>query len=150
MSSLDDIGHADGWRCWLCDEVVDPAMSPNDGRAGSIDSRITKSKAKKKSKEALAPRLAHRQCNTGKGAVVPVIEWPGELFIVDPAAIIASSDRLVRKGGREIMGRCPTHDDAESAADWLVDRLGRLHPETTFTTEITAAAGQHMVVLQRA
>ena len=149
MGSVDEIGHADGWRCWLCDEDVDPDMSPNDGRAGSIDSRITKSKAKKKSKEQLAPRLAHRQCNTGKGAVEPVIEWPADLFVVDPAPIIASTERLARKGGREIMARCPTADDAQAAADWLLDRLMRLHPGVDFTSETTSAGGQYMLVLMR-
>jgi hypothetical protein len=44
MSRLDDIGDRDGWRCWLCDEPVDPRMSVNDPRGPSIDSRITKAK----------------------------------------------------------------------------------------------------------
>ena len=41
MSRLDDIGAADGWRCWLCDEAVDPTMSVNDGHGPSIDSLTT-------------------------------------------------------------------------------------------------------------
>jgi len=148
MSSVHEIAATDDWRCWLCDEAVDPDMSPNDGRAASIDTRITKSKAKKKSKEPLVPRLAHRQCNTGKGGVEPVIEWAHDLFVVDPAPIIASTDRLVKKGGREIMARCPTAADADDAAAWLLDRLTRLHPDVEFTSEVTAAGGQYLLVLQ--
>ncbi len=72
MNRLDDIGEADGWRCWLCDAPVDPDMSVNDPRGPSIDARTTKSKAKKKAKP-LASRLAHRGCNTGKGAVEAVV-----------------------------------------------------------------------------
>jgi hypothetical protein len=60
MTRLDDVGQADGWRCWLCDEAVDPDMLVNDDRGPSIDSMTTARKAK------------------GKGAVAPVIEWPRE------------------------------------------------------------------------
>jgi len=148
MSSLQDVAEADGWRCWLCDEAVDPDMSPNDGRAASIDTRITKSKAKKKSKERLAPRLAHRQCNTGKGGVEPIVDWPDHLFVVEPAPIIASTDRLVKKGGREIMARCPTTSDADDASAWLLDRLDRLHPGVEFSSDTNEAGGQYLLVLQ--
>lgn len=147
MSHLDQIGDADGWRCWLCDAEVDPAMSVNDPRGPSIDSRMTKSKAKKKSVTP-TPRLAHRGCNTGKGAVEAVVPWPDDLFVVDPATIIPSVDRLVRKGGREIMARCPTEDDAIAAAEWLVDRVSRLAPELTLATEVEPGGGQFMVVLR--
>ena len=83
MARLEEIGDQDGWRCWICDEVVDPAMSVNDSRGPSIDSMTNKSKSKSKSKGA-APifgeeRLAHRACNTKKGAIAPVIEWSGEV-----------------------------------------------------------------------
>ncbi len=49
MTRLDDIGQADGWRCWLCDEAVDPDMSVNDDRGPSIDSMTTQRKAKRQS-----------------------------------------------------------------------------------------------------
>lgn len=147
MGRLEDIGDADGWRCWLCDEPVDPAMSVNDGRGPSIDLRTTKSKARAKSKVG-QERLAHRGCNTGKGAVAPVVPWPERLFVVDPAPIIPSAERLERKGGREVMARCPTRPDAEEAADWLVDRLGRLHPGLDVRCEIEAGGGQYLLVLR--
>lgn len=72
-------------------------------------------------------RLAHRGCNTKKGAVAPVA-WPKELFVADAASIITSVERLARKRGSEAMGRCPTEADAKAAAEWLVDRLSRLAP----------------------
>lgn len=148
MSDLDDIGDADGWRCWLCDAPVDPDMSVNDSRGPSIDSRMTKSKAKKRKAAPPQPRLAHRGCNTGKGAVEAVVPWPDHLFVGDPAVIIASVDRLERKGGREIMGRCPTEEDATAAAEWLVDRISRLAPELSVAAEVEPGGGQFMVALR--
>ena len=47
MRKLDAVGAADGWRCWLCDEPVDPAMSVNDPRGPSIDSVLTKAQTKR-------------------------------------------------------------------------------------------------------
>lgn len=150
MADLDDIGERDGWRCWLCDEPVDPEISSSDSRGASIDARITKARAKKmkKSKDApVAERLAHVGCNTGKGSTEPVVPWPDELFVIDPSPIIAASDRLARKGGREIFARCPAQDDADAAADWLVDRLSRLHPELVVSSRVEAAGGQFLVSL---
>ena len=145
MGKLDEVGDSDGWRCWLCDEPVDRQMSVNDARGPSIDSIVTKAKAK----SAAAPeRLAHRGCNTRKGAVTPVVSWPDHLFVVDPAPIIASVDRLQRKGGREIMARCPTRADAAEAASWLLDRLSRLRPDLSPTVDVEAGGGQFMVVLR--
>ena len=51
---LDEVGERDGWRCWLCDESVDPDMSVNDPRGPSIDARTTERKAKAKGKGARA------------------------------------------------------------------------------------------------
>jgi hypothetical protein len=149
MSRLDEIGDRDGWRCWLCDEPVDPEMSVNDPRGPSIDLRTTKAKAKKtKAGGPPQERLAHRGCNTGKGASEAVVPWPEELFVVDPAPIIAVVDRLGRKGGREVMARCPTDADADAAAAWLGDRVSRLDPDLGATTEVESGGGQYLVVLR--
>lgn len=125
-------------------------MSVNDSRGPSVDTRITKAKAKaKKSSGGTGPdRLAHRGCNTGKGATSPEVPWSEDLFVVDPAPIIASVDRLHRKGGREVMARCPTEDDAEAAASWLVDRISRLEPGLAVTAEIDPGGGQFLVALR--
>ena len=142
MAKLDEVGERDGWRCWLCDEPVDPTMSVNDGRGPSIDSRTTKAKA------GVPERLAHRQCNTKKGAIAAVVPWAPHLFVVDPAPIIAAVDRLARKRGREVMARCPTKADGAEAAAWLGDRVARLAPELGATTEVEAGGGQFLVVLR--
>ena len=144
---LQDVGDADGWRCWLCDEPVDPDMSVNDPRGPSIDLRTTKAKAKVKAADG-QERLAHRACNTGKGAVAPVVPWPDHLFVVDPAPIISSVERLARKGGREVMARCPGRDDAEAAGAWLVDRISRLHPGLEVAAVIEPGGGQHLLLLR--
>ena len=145
MSTLGEVGERDGWRCWLCDQPVDAAAAVNSDRGPSLDSG-----AGPKGKKAAvgAERLAHRACNTRKGAVKPVVAWSPDLFIVDPAPIVASVERLTRKGGREVVGRCPSRADAEKAAGWLLDRLSRFAPELAVTTHIEAGGGQFLLVLQ--
>jgi len=148
LSRLEEVGEIDGWRCWLCDEPVDRTMSVNDPRGPSVDSVVTKAKTKGKNGAAPQERLAHRACNTKKGAIAPVVKWPEHLFVVDPAPIIASVDRLQRKSGREVMARCPSLADAEEAARWLVDRISRLQPGLDTTTEIERGGGQFLLILR--
>ena len=145
MARLEEVGERDGWRCWLCDEPVDPAMSVNDARGPSVDSIVTKAKAKRSGPSQ--ERLAHRGCNTKKGAVTPVVPWPGHLFVADAAPILPTIERLQRKGGREIVGRCPTHEDAVDAGEWLLDRLARLAPGFAVGSTIEPGGGQHLLVL---
>ena len=150
MSHLDDVGEADRWRCWLCDEPVDRNMSSNDPRGASIDTRITKARAKKLKKDKSLPppkRLAHLGCNTGKGAQDAVVKWPEHFIVVDPAPIIESTERLQRKGGREAMARCPNEEDAQVIAEWLVDRISRLEPDLAVNSRIDKTAGQYLVSL---
>ena len=111
MSTLNEVGERDAWRCWLCDEPVDPGASVNAARGPSVDSGAS---PKGKKAAAGAERLAHRACNTRKGAVKPVVAWSPDLFVVEPAPIVASVERLTRKGGREVVGRCPSQADAET------------------------------------
>jgi hypothetical protein len=146
VSRVDDVGDRDGWRCWLCDEPVDPRMSVNDPRGPSVDQIITKAKAK--SKGAAEERLAHRGCNTRKGAVAPVVPWAGHLFVVDPAPLFETADALQRKGGRAVVARCPTKSDGEEAAAWLVDRLSRLAPTLSLRATVEPGGSQFMLVLQ--
>lgn len=148
MSRIDDIGTLAGWRCWICDEPVDPDMSVNDSRGPSIDSITTKSKSKGKTFGAGTERLAHRGCNTGKGAAAPVVPWPEHLFVVDPSPIIGSVERLQRKGGREAMARCLTQQDTTDTAAWLLDRISRLAPDLVATTEIEPGGGQYLVIVR--
>lgn len=154
MARLSEVGERDGWRCWLCDEPVDPDRSVNDDRGPSVDARMTERKAKAKGKgkrkgsTELPERLAHRACNTGKGNVEAVVPWADHLFVVDPSPIIASVERLSLKGGREVMARCPTRADADDAAAWLVERVGRLEPSLAVTADVDEGGGQFLVALR--
>ena len=154
MGRLDDVGERDGWRCWLCDEPVDPDRSVNDDRGPSVDARMTDRKAKARGKGKrkgsvdLPERLAHRACNTGRGNVEAVVPWADHLFVVEPAPIIPSVERLLNKGGREVMARCPTRADADDVADWLVARVGRLEPELSVYADIDEGGGQFLVALR--
>lgn len=121
-------------------------MPMNDPRGPSVDSRATRKKAKKKGRP-LPERLAHRDCNTGKGNTEAVVEWSDDLFVVDPAVIIASVERLATKGGREAMARCPTAEDGEAAGVWLVDRISRLEPTLPVHYKVEPAGGQFLLVL---
>lgn len=146
MSNLSAVGDRDHWRCWLCDEPVDPHASVNSDLGPSVDQGVAKAKKGAPSLE----RLAHRACNTRKGAVKPVVPWSPELFVVDPAPIVETVERLGRKKGREVVGRCPSREDAEAAAAWLLDRLSRFAPQQAFTTQVDAGGGQFLLVLRTA
>src|SRR4051812_10725142 len=124
-------------------------MSVNDARGPSIDSITTKAKAKGPTPAVGTERLAHRACNTKKGANAPVVPWPDELFVVDPAPILGTVERLARKRGRDVMARCPTEADAQVAGDWLVDRITRLVPGLDVTASAEPGGGQYLLVLTR-
>lgn len=155
MARLDEIGEQDGWRCWLCDELVDPERSVNDDRGPSVDGRMTAKKAKKLAKNAKrklvvgasTERLAHRACNTGKGNVKAEVRWPDDLFAIDPVPIIETVARLAAKGGREAMCRCLTESDADRTAAWLIDRISRLEPGIALTSSVNGGGSQYLVSL---
>jgi hypothetical protein len=147
-SHLDETGDRDGWRCWICDEPVDPEMSVNDSRGPSVDSLTSRAKSTKGRRDPhTVDRLAHRGCNTKKGAVPVVIPWPPDLLVSDPAPLAAVADRLRRKGGREIVARCPSATDADEVATWLVDRFTRLTPDLSVTADVRSGGGQFLVAL---
>ncbi|MBF0688680.1 MAG: hypothetical protein IR158_13065 [Cellulomonas sp.] len=145
MSNLSDVGDRDSWRCWLCDEPVDPDASVNSDLGPSVDAGAV---AKSKKAAAGTERLAHRACNTRKGAVKPVVAWSPDLFVVDPAPIAETVERLRRKGGREVVARCPSRADADQAAEWLVDRLSRFAPDLAVTTQVEPGGGQFLLAVR--
>lgn len=145
MSDLNEVGDRDNWICWLCDTAVDPDASVNADRGPSVDSFVS---GRTKRGPIVVERLAHRSCNTMKGKKEPVVAWAPELLVVDPSPIVATVDRLARKGGREVIARCPSEEDAEHASAWLLDRLSRFVPEMPLSTRITEGGGQFMLVLQ--
>jgi hypothetical protein len=145
MSTLNEVGGRDAWRCWLCDEPVDPNSSVNADRAPSIDGGAAPTGKKA---AAGTERLAHRACNTRKGAVQPIVAWSPKLLVVEPAPIVPAVERLTRKDGREVVARCPSRTDAETAAVWLLDRLSRFAPQLTFATQVEPGGGQFLLVLR--
>jgi hypothetical protein len=58
-------------------------------------------------------------------------------------------ERLRRKGGREVVARCPTRQEADAAGLWLLDRLSRLAPDLSARTRVDAGGGQFLLVLER-
>jgi len=144
MSDLNQVGDKDKWRCWLCDQPVDPDASVNSDLGPSVDN-YAPAKAKKGTS---VERLAHRACNTMKGKIAPVVPWPAELVAGDPAPIFEVVERLTRKGGREIVANFSAKSDAENAAEWLLDRVGRLAPGESFTTQVSPGGGQFMLSLK--
>lgn len=146
MSTLSEVGERDAWRCWLCDEPVDPDASVNSDRGPSVDA----GEQPRKGKKAAPPveRLAHRACNTGKGKVAAVVPWSKDLFVVDPAPIVATVERIRNKGGREVVARCPTRQEAEEAGTCLLDRLSRLAPDLSVGTRVDPGGGQFLLILE--
>jgi hypothetical protein len=55
---------------------------------------------------------------------------------------------LARKGGREVVARCPGQREADEATEWLLDRLARLAPESKFAVDIKQGGGQFMLSLR--
>jgi hypothetical protein len=147
MSRMEEIGDRDGWRCWVCDEAIDRDMSVNDPRGPSVDSRSGGKPPKARPAADAGERLAHRGCNTKKGAVAAVIPWPTRLFVSDPAPLLGVAERLSRKGGREVVGRCPTRADADETAAWLADRFSRLAPGLDADATVEPGGGQFLVAL---
>ncbi len=145
MSDLNAVGEQDDWTCWLCDKPVDPDLSVNNDLGPSVDSYGA---IQVKKGAAFVERLAHRQCNTMKGKISPVVPWSKELLVVDPSPIFETVERLRKKGGREIIARCPDQQDAEAASEWLLDRISRLAPELKLSTQITAGGGQVVLALK--
>lgn len=145
MSDLNEVGDRDNWTCWLCDTAVDPDASVNSDRGPSVDSYVS---GKTKRGPITVERLAHRDCNTMKGKKEPIVAWSPELLVVDPSPIVATVNRLALKGGREVIARCPSQEDADQASEWLLDRLSRFVPDMALSTQINEGGGQYMLVLK--
>ena len=145
MSEIDKVGQQDQWRCWLCDQPVDPDASVNADLGPSVDSfLVVKAKKGEKARE----RLAHRACNTMKGKIAPVVPWSSDLVLGNPSPIFETVERLQRKGGKEIVATFVDNADAKAASAWLLDRLLRLAPGVDFTTQITGGGGHFMLALK--
>ena len=61
--------------------------------------------------------------------------------------ILTTVERMQRRGGREVVGRCVDRNDAVNAAEWIVDRVSRLEPSLSVTADVQPGGGQYLVVL---
>lgn len=68
------VGERDGWVCWLCEELVDPALSYPDPKSLSVDHVVPLSRGG--SHTYANVRAAHLDCNVkrGAGADAPMTE----------------------------------------------------------------------------
>ena len=83
-----------------------------------------------------------------KGKIAPEAPWSKEIFVVDPSPIFETVERLRKKGGREIIARCPGEQEANEASEWLLDRLSRLAPDLSFETQVSSGGGQYVLALK--
>ena len=91
-------------------------MSVNDARGPSIDGITTKTKAAGVASVVGSPRLAHRGCNTRKGAVAPIVHWPAELFVIDPGDDPSNLRLELARMGVQTGGILVTHCDVDHIA----------------------------------
>ena len=124
---------------------MDQDASVNSDLGPSVDS-FAATRVKKGAQAV--ERIAHRQCNTMKGKIAPVVPWSKDIFVVDPSPIFETVERLRKKGGREIIARCPGEQEANEASEWLLDRLSRLAPELSFETQVSSGGGQYVLALR--
>ena len=80
-TSLIELGHRDGWECWLCGGAVDPDEPAGSLWAASVDHVVPRSL--RGPDTAANRRLAHRRCNSSRGNRVPELAWPRDLPTVD-------------------------------------------------------------------
>jgi hypothetical protein len=80
--------------------------------------------------------------------VASLSAWPATFLSSIDDVILTTVERLQRKGGREIVGRCLERDDARNAADWIVDRISRLEPTLAVSADVESGGGQYLVVLR--
>ncbi|MCW2607802.1 MAG: hypothetical protein JWO60_2495 [Frankiales bacterium] len=118
------LAERDGPACWLCGNDVDPSAPRGSREAGSVDHVVPR--AKGGGDEDAHLRLAHRVCNSRRGSLLPELEWPAGVPVVDHAEIWPVVRRAVRRPGEwEVVGVVVGEDGRRAAQDWL----GRAVPE---------------------
>ncbi len=114
MSGLDEVGTRDGWRCWICDEAVDPHKSVNDARGPSIDSYFTASKAGK-AKDLLGQGEEKASAAAGEAAAgnteAAAANASQSAGLIDKAKELLTDERIDQVAGA-IKGKTPDNVDA--------------------------------------
>lgn len=127
MASLDELGDASGWRCWICDEAVPQSAKANDPKYPVADQI---SPAVKGAKGRGEERLAHKGCNDLRKGRPPTIPWPERFRVVDAPDLLQSLQRIDKKRppAGEVVATCVDEESAAAAAVWVVPVATTLWP----------------------
>ena len=127
MTTLDDIGDSDGWRCWVCDEPVPRSAKANDPNQPVADQIEP---AAKGTKGRGRVRLAHKRCNDLRKGRPPTIPWPERFCVADGPELLQSLQRLDKRkpASGEVVAMCGDAELAEAAAAWVVSVATTLFP----------------------
>lgn len=119
MSSLEEVGDAADWRCWICEEAVPQSAKANDPLQPVVDQIAP---ADKGTKGRGHVRLAHKRCNDLRKGRPPTIPWPERFAVTDAPELLQSLQRLDkrRRPEGEVVAMCHDADAAVAAAAWVV------------------------------
>jgi hypothetical protein len=127
MATLEELGDAAEWRCWICDEPVPQSAKANDPKYPVADQI---SPAPKGTKGRGDERLAHKGCNDLRKGRPPTILWPERFRVVDAPDLLQSMQRIDKKRppAGEVVATCVDEDSATAAATWVVSVATTLLP----------------------
>lgn len=116
------VAESDGWVCWLCGDAV--AREAESGPwSGTVDHVRPRRRRGPTVLENL--RLAHRSCNTRRGADDPDLQWPDELAVIGSVDLWSEAVRLAARGDGSIVGLVAPAG-GEPACGWLVRQVERM------------------------
>jgi hypothetical protein len=127
VPTLEELGDADNWRCWICDEEVPRTAKPNDPNLAVADQIAPAAKGVKGRGDE---RLAHKGCNDLRKGRPPTIPWPQRFRVVDAPELLQSLARIDKRKppAGEVVATCVDEASAAAAAEWVVGVATTLHP----------------------
>ena len=127
MPTLDELGDAAAWRCWICDDAVPQVAKPNDPKRPVADQIAP---AAKGTKGRGTERLAHKGCNDLRKGRPPTIAWPERFRVVDAPELLQSLQRVDKRRppAGEVVATCVDPESAAAAAEWVVGVAAVLYP----------------------
>jgi hypothetical protein len=133
VSTLDELGDAARWRCWICDEAVPPVAKPNDPKRPVADQIAPAAKGTRGRGDE---RLAHKGCNDLRKGRPPTIPWPERFRVVDAPELLQSLQRVDKRRppAGEVVATCVDAQSAAEAAQWVVGIAAVLYPGEWDTT----------------
>lgn len=127
MPSLDELGDAAGWICWICGEEVPRAAKANDPLLPVADQIAPAAKGTKGRGDE---RLAHKGCNDLRKGRPPAIRWPERFRVVDAPDLLQSLQRIDKRRpvAGEVVATCVDDESATAAAAWALGVAAILYP----------------------